>query len=161
MLTPAGARPRLERAFAASAGRGMLDLLSHGLPEGAAPVLVWLRERARECMAEYLRRLRRGESPALPTLTPARAAELLVGMPPVAGEAVSAADLVDWFASLEPALAWLAGRDCCTPEQWLCRLGEGWQQLGVLCFHLAENAGEAADTAPFAFLATFAMPRSA
>ncbi len=133
----------------------MLDLLSHGLPEGAAPVLVWLRERARECMADYLRRLRRGEEPALPALTPARAAELLVGMPPVAGEPVSATDLVDWFASLEPALAWLAGRDCCTPEQWLCRLGEGWQQLGVLCFHLAENAGEAADTAPFAFLATF------
>ncbi len=156
VLMPVGYRPRLERAFAVSAGRGMLDLLRYGLPEGAAPVLAWLRERARECMAEYLRRLRRGDEPsAALALSPAHAAVLLEGLPPVGGEPVGAGDVAEWFASLEPALAWLAGRECCSPEQWLCRLGEGWQQLGVLCFHLAENAGEAAESAPFAFLATF------
>ncbi len=119
-------------------------------------MLAWFREHAREYMAEYLRRLRRGDSADVAlALSPARAAELLEGLPPLAGEPVRASDVADWFASLEPALAWLAARECCTPEQWLCRLGEGWQQLGVLCFHLAENAGEAADSAPFAFLATF------
>ena len=156
VLQPAGVQPRLERAFAASPGRGMLDLLRYGLPAGAAPVLAWLRERTRERMMQYLRALRRGEDAAAVLSTPpAQAAALLDAMPPVGGEAVCAADIVAWFESLGAALEWLAGRECCTVEQWLCRLGEGWQQLGMLCFHLAENAGEAAETAPFAFLATF------
>ena len=47
-ITPAGCAPRLERAFAVSAGRGMLDLLRYGLPAGAEPVLAWLRERRLE-----------------------------------------------------------------------------------------------------------------
>ncbi|MBQ8899808.1 MAG: hypothetical protein IJY72_02520, partial [Akkermansia sp.] len=156
VLTPAGCQPRLERAFAASAGRGMLDLLRYGLPAGAAPVLAWLRERARERMMLCLRAMRRGESSAAAlSVTPAQAADLLEGLPPLGGDAVSAADVAGWIASLGPALDWLAARECCTPEQWLCRLGEGWQQLGMLCFHLAENAGDAAESAPFAFLATF------
>ncbi|MBR3926381.1 MAG: DEAD/DEAH box helicase [Akkermansia sp.] len=156
VLTPAGVQPRLERAFAASAGRGMLDLLRYGLPPGAAPVLAWLREQARERMMLYLRTLRRGEEPVVVFRTSsAQAGALLEAMPPVEGEAVSGGDVMGWLESLEPALAWLADRECCTPESWLCRLGEGWQQLGMLCFHLAENAGEAADSAPFAFLATF------
>jgi len=156
LLTPAGTQPRLERAFAASAGRGMLDLLRYGLPAGAEPVLARLREWARGYMMLYLRAMRRGEDAgAVLRLTSAQAGAMLEALPPVEGEAVSAGDVAAWVASLEPALEWLAARECCTPEQWLCRLGEGWQQLGMLCFHLAENAGEAAESAPFAFLATF------
>ncbi len=156
VLTPVGCQPRLERAFAASAGRGMLDLLRYGLPAGAAPVLAWLRERARERMMLCLRAMRRGDAPATAfSVTPAQAVDLLEGMPPLGGDAVSAADVASWIESLGPALDWLAARECCTPEQWLCRLGEGWQQLGMLCFHLAENAGDSAESAPFAFLATF------
>ncbi|MDO5471594.1 MAG: DEAD/DEAH box helicase [Akkermansia sp.] len=156
VLTPPGVQPRLERAFAASAGRGMLDLLRYGLPAGASPVLAWLRERTRERMMQCLRALRRGEDMAAAlSLSAQQVAALLESLPPVGGEAVGSADVQAWFASLAPALEWLAARECCTVEQWLCRLGEGWQQLGMLCFHLAENAGEGADAAPFAFLATF------
>ena len=155
-LTPAGLHPRLEKAFAASAGRGMLDLLRFGVPAGAAPVLTWLRERTRERMVRYLTLLRRGEAPegAL-SLPGSELARLLEAMPPPAAGELTAGRLGEWFLSLGPALAELAARECCTPEEWLCRLGEGWQQLGSLCFHLAENAGEQADEAPFAFLATF------
>ena len=155
-LSPAGKAPRLERAFASSAGRGMLDLLRYGLPSGAAPILGWLQERARRSMEHYLRALRRGEEPqhAL-QLSGAEATKLLEAMPAIEGLPVSAGMLQEWHASLHPAVEWLAARECCTPEAWLSRLGEGWQQLGMLCFHLAENAGENAQEAPFAFLATF------
>ena len=154
-LSPAGQQPRLERAFAAGAGRGMLDLLRYGVPAGGAPVLHWLRERARERMMLTLRILRRGEPGELSPLPGARLAALLEAMPPLAAGQVSAGMLGEWLASLWPALQELARRECCTPAEWLARLGEGWQQLGSICFHLAENAGEQAESAPFAFLATY------
>lgn len=135
----------------------MLDLLRYGVPEGAAPVLTWLRDRTRERMVHYLRLLRLGEEPESALALPgAELAQLLAGMPPLAAGELSAGELGRWFASLEPALAELARREsCATPAEWLGRLGEGWQQLGTLCFHLAENAGPDAERAPFAFLATF------
>lgn len=155
-LIPPGQQPRLERAFAAGAGRGMLDLLRYGVPAGGAPVLHWLRERARERMMHHLRLLRRGE-PAELSQPPsgAQLASMLESMPPLAAGQVSSSLLREWFESLGPALCELARRETCSPEEWLCRLGEGWQQLGSICFHLAENAGEQAESAPFAFLATF------
>ena len=153
-MVPAGAFPRLERAFARSAGAGMLDLLRHGLPLGAGAFPVWLRERAQELCMQHLRQLRRGEV-EFPQLSARQAAAWLEGMPPVYGGAVTAGMLGEWFGSLEAALAWQAERELMTPEKWLESLGEGWQQLGKLCFHLAENGGEGADSHPFAFLATF------
>ncbi len=155
-LSPEGAAPRLERAFAASVGRGMLDLLRYGLPAGAAPVLGWLQERAREYMMQYLRAIRRGEDAgAALHVSGSKAARLLESMPAPEGLSVSAGQLQEWIASLQAAVEWLAARECCSTEEWLSRLGEGWEQLGMLCFHLAENAGENAPDAPFAFLATF------
>ena len=156
-LTPPGLHPRLERAFAASAGRGMLDLLRYGAPAGASPVLTWLRERTRERMVHYLRLLRLGEPPQQALAVPgAELARMLEAMPPLEVGQVGAGDLAAWFADLAPALEHLCRREsCASAEEWLCRLGEGWQQLGSLCFHLAENAGENAAETPFAFLATF------
>ena len=155
-ITPVGCAPRLERAFAASAGRGMLDLLRYGLPVGAEPVLAWLRARAGERMMAYLAALRRGEEPQSALHIPAAALlRLYDSLPPVAGVPVAVGDIVAWLESLHGAVEWLAARECCSVEEWLGRLGEGWQQLGMLCFHLAENAGDASQETPFAFLATF------
>lgn len=155
-VLPSGVLPRLERAFALSVGRGMLDLLRFGLPVGAPPSMGWLRGLAGKCMMRYLRALRRGEDAAATLhLPPERLSSMLESLPPLQGAAVGTATLAAWIESLEPALLALAERECCSPETWLCRLGEGWQQLGMLCFHLAENAGEGAESAPFAFIATF------
>jgi non-specific serine/threonine protein kinase len=132
----------------------MLDLLRHGLPLGAAPFPAWLRERAQEILMQHLRCLRRGDT-AAPQLSQQRAAAWLESMPPVYGGHTTAGMLCEWFDSLGPALVWQAERELVTPEKWLESLGEGWQQLGTLCFHLAENAGEGAESHPFAFLATF------
>ncbi len=153
-ILPHGAQPRLEHAFATSPARGLLDLLRYGAPPSAAPVLNWLRERTRERMTRYLRLLRCGEQ-ALPPIPRSELAKLLDSMPPLAAGEVNASTLGEWLGGLPDALAELAERETCSPMEWLCRLGEGWQQLGLLCFHLAENAGEHADSAPFAFLATF------
>ncbi len=159
LLQPIGCLPRLERAFARSAAVGMLDLLRFGLPVGAGPELVWFHARVRERLLGFLRARRQGqpEEQALALLTPtaAESAAWLEGMPPLAGVPVSASMLRRWFAELGSALCAAAVRDACSPEEWLSRLGEGWRQLGSLCFHLAENAGEGAADAPFAFLATF------
>ena len=103
---------------------------------------------------QHLRRLRRGDDTA-PQLSPQQAADWLQGMPPVYGGTVTAGMLVEWFGTLGEALARQAERELTTPEKWLSSLGEGWQQLGMLCFHLAENGGEGAEAHPFAFLATF------
>lgn len=158
-LVPARALPRLERAFALSPGAGMLDLLRFGLPAGASPGLAWLHERTREAMMRYLAALRRGaseeEAAGLTVPSPTEAVRLLEAMPPLYGATLGAEGLRAWFASLVPALHELCRRECCTPEQWLGRLGEGWQQLGMLCFHLAEKTGDDAPELPFAFLATF------
>ncbi len=159
LLRPIGSLPRLERAFAQSAAAGMLDLLRFGLPVGAGAELSWLHARVRERMLLFLRSLRQGveEEQALALLPPSltQCAAFLEGMPPLEGVPVSASMLHAWFAELAPALCRLAACEACSPEEWLSRLGEGWRQLGTLCFHLAENAGEGAESAPFAFLATF------
>lgn len=155
-LIPTGAQPRMERAFAESAGCGMLDLVRFGLPAGASPLLARLREQARERLMQYMRALQRGdETPLVPVPGAAEAAELLESLPPLYGAHVSATAVTAWFAGLQPALEQAAARAGISPREWLCRLSEGWQQLGMLCFHLAENAGAGAETAPFAFLATF------
>ena len=146
----------MERAFATSVGAGMLDLLRFGVPMGAAPVLQWLRDKARERLMLYLRAAGRGAAAAeVITPTPEEAAAWVEGIPPLTGQAMSAGLLSRWFGSLAPALERAAEKECCTPVDWLCKLGEGWQQLGRLCFHLAENAGEDAQNCPFSFLATF------
>lgn len=156
-LCPEGVLPRLARAAAYLPAAGLLDMVRFGLPAGASPAMAWLRERAQAQLMHYLRALRRGEEVNAQTMTPdARtAAAWLEAMPPLHGAPVSAGMLQTWFGGLELALQRAAARECCTTEECLCRLGEGWRQLGTLCFHLAENAGEGAEAAPFAFLATF------
>ncbi len=159
LLRPVGCLPRLERAFGRSAAAGMLDLLRFGLPVGAGAELCWLHARVRERALLYLRAHRQGreeaEALALLSPTPAACAAWLEGMPPMEGVPVSASILRGWMEGLAPELLRVAAQDACSPAEWLSRLGEGWRQLGTLCFHVAENAGEDAANTPFAFLATF------
>ena len=156
-LTPRGILPRAEKAFARSAAMGMLDLVQHGLPVGADAALSWLQEQTRQRLMRYLRALRRADTAAAAQLTvsPAEAAAMLESLPPLHQSSVCAGDICTWFAGLELALHDKAVLSGCSVEAWLCRLGEGWQQLGMLCLHLAENGGADAAEAPFAFLATF------
>lgn len=156
-LTPQGVLPRAEKAFSRSAAMGMLDLVQHGLPVGACAALAWLQEQTQQKLMHYLRALRRADAAATAQLrvSPTEAAAMLAALPPLHRSSVCAGDICHWFDGLELALHDKAALAGCSVEQWLCRLGEGWQQLGMLCFHLAENGGADAAEAPFAFLATY------
>ncbi len=156
-LTPPGVLPRAERAFHRSAALGMLDLVQHGLPVGADTALAWLWEQTRLRLMRYLRARRRADSAAAAELcvSPTEAVEMLSAMPPLQQGSVCAGDIISWFAGLGQALHDRAALSGCSIDEWFNRLGEGWQQLGMLCFHLAENGGSDAADAPFAFLATF------
>ncbi len=157
-LQPAGQQPRRERAFQRSAGAGMLDLIVHGLPaQGASPELLWLHAESKKALEHYLRQSRQGMAASC-VPTDSHAARLLDSLPPLQGSALSATRLQSWFASLEEALLCAAQAERRSAEDYLSSLSEGWRQLGMLCLHLAENAGittEGGEEKPFAFLATF------
>lgn len=153
-VVPEGAAPRMARAFERGVGFGLLDLVKFELPSSAAPVLHWLKEKARLVLVRSLR-VRGGGDFRLSAPDGAEAARWLVEMPPCRGSGhVSAGSLLQWFEALEVALVQRAAQAGVTPEVWLAGLGDGWEQVGRLCFHLAENGHDADGRRPFAFLAT-------
>lgn len=145
---------RLQRALKQSVGALMLDLLAHGTPPNSSPIFHWLLERAREACTRYLRALRQGKEPTC-SISHQQAQQLLDSMPPLRGERPQTKHLIAWHQSLDIALAELPARRGKSAEQWLCALSDGWKQLGMISLHLAENGGDSAEHAPFAFLATF------
>ncbi len=155
LITPEG-RPqaRLQRALSQSVGALMLDLLAHGVPPQSSPIFLWLLERTREACTRYLRLLRQQQEPTC-RMSHAQAQQCLDSMPSLLGDLPQCAHILAWFESLDVALSELPARKGKTAEQWLSSLSEGWKQLGMLSLHLAENGGDSADRAPFAFLATF------
>ncbi len=162
LLLSSGGRsyPRLQRALSQSVGALMLDLLAHGTPPQSSPIFHWLLERAREACTRYLRALRQSKEPTC-AISHHQAQNLLDSLPPIQGASPQVAHLIAWHQSLDLALSELPARKGKSPEQWLSSLSEGWKQLGMLSLHLAENGGDSADKAPFAFLATFVHQLSA
>ncbi len=152
-----GKQPRREHAFRGSAGKGMLDLVLHGVDEVDKknnPILPWLRHEAQLALQHGLRLLRQGKEEISLRPTAAYCNQLLDSMPPCEGAGITASQLADCFDSLHDAWYNAAARAEKTPEQYLASLGEGWSQLGKLTLHLAENAGAQGEEKPFAFLAT-------
>lgn len=54
-VAPAGAAPRMARAFERGAGFGLLDLVRFDVPSDAASVLHWLKDKARLVLVRSLR----------------------------------------------------------------------------------------------------------
>lgn len=155
-LAPRSRAPRLADAFASGVGEGLLDMLRHDLPVAAPSALVFLREKARQTAAAWLRNARAGHGEVESSLpSPEETAGWLDAMPPLLGAAVRATALRAWMADLLAALPHRAAREGKDAMTWLSELGDGWSQLGRLCFHLAENGNDSNGTRPFAFLATF------
>jgi superfamily II DNA or RNA helicase len=144
-------------AFDAGAGQGLLHLGASELAGVLPPSLAF----ARAFTHLYMTRLC-----ALPDLAqqwPAVALEppdeefasLLAGVPPMTGaEYLDTACLERWWSSLQDAVRAEVAADGGDVESWLARKHPGWNALGRVCFHLAEN--KASEQAPFAFLATYA-----
>ena len=95
-----------------------------------------------------------GQVPAVEGLTSADVSHLLLDAPPMqGGEYLTAdvlaglwSDLNGWVIQQVQAAGTLA--------EWLKQHAPMWQQVGRVCFHLAENKNDA--NFPFAFLATYA-----
>lgn len=155
-VQPRSAAPRLAAAFARSTGEGLLDALVYGLPLEAPPALTALYGHARHVASRWLKEARAGScDPSACLPTPEESAAWLAALPPVHGAALGADMLRGWMRAFLDALFRRAESEGKTPVDWLSALGEGWAQLGRLCFHLAENGSDATGCQPFAFLATF------
>lgn len=156
-LLPAAAAPRLSAAIKKGMGWGLLDAVKHDLPVHAPRSLYFLREKARHTLAAWLRAKRTNDAVTEASCFPTseEAAQWLLAMPPLYGEKIGASDIIRWMKETVEALHAEAARENTSPETWLSRLGEGWQYIGRLCFHLAENGLDQSGTHPFAFLATF------
>lgn len=156
-LQPSAAAPRLSAAIQKGMGWGLLDAVKHDLPIHAPRCLYFLREKARHTLVAWLRAKRTNGEATEESWLPSseEASRWLISMPPICGESIHASDLIRWMQETIEALCAEATKDRISPEMWLSRLGDGWQHIGRLCFHLAENGLDSSGAHPFAFLATF------
>ena len=161
VLSGAGGLPapaviaRIGAAFERGAGHGLLDLgsVSGALP----PSLAFGREFAHIFMTRLC---------AIPDLASAwetldmpaphpELAQLLAGAPPLIGaEYLDLACLERWWIEVQVAAHDEIAATDGNVQTWLARTHPGWNVVGRVCFHLAENKGN--EQAPFAFLATYA-----
>ena len=155
-LAPA-ALSRIRDAFERGAGSGLLQLGAAELAGSLPPSLAFGREFAHIFITHLC---------AMPDLArlwttldmpPPRTelAQLLAGAPPVMGaEYLDLACLERWWAEAQVAAHDEIAAADGNVQQWLARQHPGWNVVGRVCFHLAEN--KANEQAPFAFLATYA-----
>ncbi len=87
---------------------------------------------------------------------------LLERFPPVpGGEYLTQSVISGWFKELRAWIATELSTRSLTPADWLNALGEPWNRIGKVFFHLAENKDDATGLHPFAFIATFAHQSAA
>ncbi len=161
LADPAAAEPRLApiaQAFAASSSAGIIALAG-GKPSSEWPLswLFW-----RDFGARYLLHLCQSRPDTdrldpVPPLDEATLASLVLGIPPMPGAEYAGPEVLgDLWRALD---AWTLEEIAREPEGlagFLQRRAPLWRQVGRVCFHLAENRGDA--EYPFAFLATY-IPR--
>ena len=164
LLTPAVAN-RLREAFGRGAGSGLLylaaDKLSNKLPNkllnALPPSLAFGREFAHIFMTHLCASADLSSAWATLELPLPRAelTELLAGAPLMAGAEYLDLDCLElWWNELQAAARDEIAAADGDIQQWLARQHPGWNSVGRVCFHLAEN--KANEDAPFAFLATYA-----
>lgn len=92
----------------------------------------------------------------------AQAAKIVLGMPPLkGGEYLSAAIIIGWHEAFRDYIKGEIEQRRISAAEWLQGLGEPWNRIGKVFFHLAENRDDQTGAHPFAFLATFAHKSSA
>jgi superfamily II DNA or RNA helicase len=148
---------RIRQAFERGGGSGLLHLGASELSSALPPSLAFGRDLAHLFMTHLCAvpdLAQQWGAVQIPAPRP-ELAQLLAGMPPMAG-----AEYLDLDCA---ALLWEQLQDAARSEiaaengdvqQWLGHKHAGWNVLGRVCFHLAENKAD--EQAPFAFLATYA-----
>ncbi|WP_265654548.1 DEAD/DEAH box helicase [Verminephrobacter aporrectodeae] len=148
---------RIAKAFARSGAHGLLQLGALELGSPLPPALAFGREFAHLFMARFTSVAALPEQWATLVL-PAPSTELqelATAVPPMTGaEYLNAAVLASWWEDLHEAVREDVAASGGDIDAWLRSKHPSWNLVGRVCFHLAENKGNA--QAPFAFLATCA-----
>jgi hypothetical protein len=148
---------RVRVAFASSQSLGLLALAGSRSEAVLSPAFSFWREFACRYLTQLCRTpesLGKHLSPIDPPLESELAVHVLSAPPMQGGEYLSIKVLRDLWASLD---SWARQEIAASAEGlngWLKEQAPLWQQVGRVCFHLAENRRD--PDFPFAFLATYA-----
>jgi non-specific serine/threonine protein kinase len=154
-LSPAISR-RIARAFEAGRGPGVLHLGAAEVGTDLSPSLAYWRDFGQAFVARACGALDPTEpgAPVIPDATPDELAAFVEAAPPMRGaEGISAELLGELWRELGAVLAREAKETEGGVQGYLRRHSPVWHVVGRVCFHLAENRGDA--KYPFAFLATY------
>ncbi|MFT4980055.1 MAG: hypothetical protein ACI8S6_005967, partial [Myxococcota bacterium] len=153
---------RIQTAFGAGAGAGLLQLGARELRTELPGSLAWFRRLGQLymsglCALPDLEEQR--ERVSVPPPADALAA-LAASPPPMDGaEYLDAALLERLWSEIEAACRRQLAAHTGTVEAWLHAQSPVWNRVGRVCLHLAENKRD--PSRPFAFLATYAVRLSA
>lgn len=154
---PADVAARIREAFTRGAPSGLLHLATAELASDLPPSLAFGREVGRRFLSA-LCHLEDPESSRAALTVPASPediADLMDSAPPMTGaEYLSEGALTAAWDALTAEVASELTAFSGTVEQYLHAKNPAWNTMGRVCFHLAEN--KANETAPFAFMATYA-----
>lgn len=156
-----------DKLFAQSMGQGLYALLFSPWELGESQALFFLKSQIRQHFTRV------AHAAILPNITMVEALKELLPtqqeclkfieqIPPITGEEYLHAEVIrQWFFELSRYIENQLTEQNLSISEWLKNLGEPWNQLGKVFFHLAENKDDTSGTKPFAFLATVAHQSNA
>jgi superfamily II DNA or RNA helicase len=154
---------RLQTAFAAGSGHGLLRLGADEIGTALPPVLSYWREFG----ARYVTALcalpgigAGGAKPPVPVPAVDELDKMAAAVPPMTGaEYLSAAVLADLWRDMDAAFDTELAKAKASVQEFLKSRHPAWNLVGRVHFNLAENRKD--EDAPFAFLATYTTRLSA
>ncbi len=152
-----GTAARIRQAFERGAGSGLLHLGASELASALPPSLAFGRELAHLFMARLCGVPDLAQQWQVAPIAPPRAEleQLIARVPPMVGaEYLDIERMEALWAELHAAAQEEIVAEDGDVQRWLAQKHPGWNMVGRVCFHLAEN--KASEDAPFAFLATYA-----
>lgn len=155
-------QPPFDRCFEAGQGSGLFAVATAEWPVGAGSVAFFIRSLVREALTRFAHSCAENPSDderALQSLLPSssRVVHSVEALPPVkGGEYVTGQVVRQWHDMLMEHIRGELEKRKVSASQWVQGLGEPWNRIGRVFFHLAENRDDLTGSRPFAFLATFA-----
>lgn len=156
-----------DKLFAQGTGQGLYALLFSPWELGESQALFFLKSQIRRHFTRV------AHAAILPNVTTEdvlhellptqqECLKIIEQIPPIIGEEYLNAGVIrQWFLELSHHIRNQLAEQNLSISEWLKNLGEPWNQLGKVFFHLAENKDDTSGIKPFAFLATVAHQSNA
>ena len=160
---PSERSSRVEQAFARGSGHGLLFLGADEVGTALPPILSYWRELATRYVSAVCALPDVGEGPGKPPVPVPAEGELermASDVPPMTGaEYLTAGVLTDLWRAMDIAFDAELAQSEVSVQTFLKARNPAWNLVGRVHFNLAENRKD--ESAPFAFLATYATRLSA